>query len=95
MPFSLSFSEEFFTGTVPLEEVELCRRPTSVIQAIVSMTAEEYDALAREEFGIEPELLDPTDVLDRVRDTDTCTDLSPPVAVWIDRDGYFQLLIHE
>lgn len=34
-------------------------------------------------------------ILQRVLETDTCTDLTPPVEVWIDEKGFHAVLVHD
>jgi hypothetical protein len=94
MAYSLSFSPEFFCdgdsdGTEPSD------RPTSVYQAILSMRSHTWAEMASEVFGVEPDRLDPQTVLDRVRETDTCSNLDSPVRVWIDEEGIFDLLVYD
>ena len=102
MPFGLSFTEEFFTGTEPMENIEPSKRPTNVLQAIISMAElepTEFAYMVAEEFpeysGFECAEALPYAILDRVREIDTCTGLTPPVEVWVDRAGYITLAIHE
>ena len=95
MPFSLSFSPEFFLGTDEPEMIERSNRPLSVLQAIVSLTEEQRAEIAREVFGCETEELSAELILERVQKTDTCTDLSSPVEVWIDDEGFQSLLVYD
>jgi hypothetical protein len=49
------------------------------------------------EIDIDEYLLDSlvADIMDKIRKTDTVTDLSPPVEVWIDDEGFYTVLVHE
>lgn len=94
MSYALSFASEFFWGKVPVEKMKPSDRPTSVYQAILSLTDEQWAALARGEFGIEPNDLDVETVLQRVINTDTCRNLDAPVEVYVDRDGFFSVLVY-
>ncbi|MCH7686339.1 MAG: hypothetical protein IH899_06620, partial [Planctomycetes bacterium] len=68
MPYALSFSEDFFLDGDP-EEVRPSNWPTSVYQAILSMSQAKWNEIACEVFHVEPNRLDPTLVLDRIRQT--------------------------
>ena len=59
MAYELSFAESFFWGdsSVSLEDLELCTRPTSVYQAILSIPEEKWVAIARDLFSVDPEQL--------------------------------------
>jgi len=94
MLYALSFAEEFFCDGDP-DTVQPARRPSSVYQAIVSLREEKWNEIAREVFHIEPEGLDPMTVLDRIRQTNTCSNLDSPVQVWIDEEGWYDVLVHD
>ena len=94
MSYALSFAPEFFWGKVPVEKMKPSDRPTSVYQAVLSLTDEQWASLARDLFGIEPNDLDVEMVIQRVTETNTCRNLDVPVEVWIDRDGFFSVLVH-
>lgn len=93
MSYALSFAPEFFWAEVPVEKIRPSERPRSVYQAILSLPDERWAALARDEFGVEPDHLDVETVLQRVIETDTCRNLDPPVEVWIDQGGFFSVLV--
>src|SRR5215831_7827339 len=99
MAYSLSFTDEFFADeTFP--ETEPSARPTSVYQAIVSLDKRTKVEIAREVMNSPHPYLYVTtesfayDVLDKVRETDTCGDLSSPVDVWIDPEGFYTLDVY-
>ena len=94
MSYALSFAPEFFWGKVPVEKMKPSDRPTSVYQAILSLTDEQWASLARDLFGIEPNNLDVEMVIQRVIETNTCRTLDAPVEIWIDQDGFFSVLVH-
>ncbi len=94
MAYSLSFSEAFYADD-DLDSITPSQQPTSVYQAIQSIRDEEWKQIARDVFGIDPEHLDPMTVLDRIRETNTCSNLDSPVDVWIDREGDYQVTVHE
>lgn len=105
MAYGLSFSEEFFTGDgeVDVYDIEPSDKPTSVLQAIISMDANDKLAMTRELFEMDEDAaklyIDSEswgfDVLDKVRETDTCGDLSTPVDVWIDDNGRWVLDVYD
>lgn len=96
MAYALSFADSFFwgDGSVAPEELRPSDRPTSVYQAILSLSDDEWAALARELFGVQPDFLDIETVLDRVLSSNTCRNLDSPVEVYIDPDGDFTLLVY-
>jgi hypothetical protein len=94
MSYALCFAPEFFWGNVPVEKMKPSERPTSVYQAILSLTDNQWAALAREEFGIEPSNLDVEMVIQRVVETNTYRNLDPPVEIWIDQDGFFTVMVY-
>jgi len=77
-----------------LEDIAPTLRPTSVYQALKSIEPEDWDALAREIFGVEPDSLDVETVLARVLLTNLCRSLDPPVEVFIDSDGFHTILVY-
>jgi hypothetical protein len=97
MPFSHSFSEEFYyaEGDSDGSEIPNPNRPISVYQAVKGMSDDQWNELAREVFGIEPDFLDTEMVMEKILETDTVTDLRAPVEVWIDPDGDFRIDVYE
>lgn len=95
MAFSLSFSPEFLLGTEESDVIERSDRPLSVLQAIVSLTEQQRAAIAREVCGCDEKALSDDLILQRVMETDTCTDLTPPVEVWIDSEGFHTVLVFD
>jgi hypothetical protein len=98
MSFSLTFSPEFFlAGGEPYDSNrEPTTRPTSVWQAIETMRVfrqAQWADMARGVFKCESRFLTPEAVLERIQETNTCTDLSSPVEVWVDSDGYYTVLV--
>lgn len=101
MSFSLSFAEAFFTDETFPYDTEPSNHPTTVYQAIISLPKSEQVAIARDVLGSpHPYLYIKTesfacDVLDKVRETDTCDDLSSPVEVYIDKDGWHSVMVYD
>lgn len=102
MSFELCFAEDFFTGTENLEDIDSSEKPTSVLQGIVSWyhdDPETFKEMVKEVLDTEmsdylPETL-PFDLLDKIREVNTCTDLTSPVSVWLDADGYHTLEVYD
>jgi hypothetical protein len=97
MAFALSFADEFFwgDGTVPPETLLPSDQPTSVYQALLSLTDRKWANLAHDVFGVPPEHLDPATVIGKVLETNTCRNLDSPVEVFVDPEGWYTLLIYE
>lgn len=100
--YELSFSPEFFfaegepyDGGPDLPAL----RPISVWSAIETMRMtdpNEWALLAKDVFGLNnPNHLTPEAVLEKVQETNTCSNLSSPVRVWIDPEGYFQVRVYD
>lgn len=99
MAFELSFTDEFFFGEdcdfydrLPTKS----DRPTSVLQALVSMEGKEWTEMAMEVFGKDrAEYVEYHDVMGKIRETNTCSDLRPPVEVWIDEGGWHRVSVYD
>jgi hypothetical protein len=101
MSYSLSFSEEFFTDETFPYDTTPSNRPTTVYQAIVSLPKAEQLAIARDVMNSPHPVLYvqsesfAADVLEKIRETDTCADLSSPVEVYIDAEGWYSVLVYD
>lgn len=103
MAYDLSFSEEFFTGSEDYYEMTVSERPTNVLQAILSLSAETRRGIAKDVLGIEPDSVEfaiesdmfDIDVLDQLRKTNTCDSYSSPVTVYIDEEGFYSVTVYE
>jgi len=101
MAFGLSFSGSFFKqegddDLTPDNAESEIGNPTSVWQALMLKTEKEWDEIAKEVFDLENgDQLDCDMVIDKIRETDTCTDLSSPVHVYIDEEGYYTVDIYD
>ncbi len=102
MAYSLSFNREFFSGDgeVDMYSIQPSNRPTSVLQAIISLSNEEKINIAKEvmestnpEFYVDSESFE-FDVLEKVRETNTCSNLDTPVSVWIDPEGWYTVEVY-
>lgn len=101
MAYDLSFSESFFSG--PDYYPEKSDRPTTVMQAIESLSDEEKIAIAVNVLGADPDsahlCVDSEsfnhDVMEEIRKTNTCDTLSSPITVYIDKDGWYSVTVYE
>ena len=93
MTYALSFSSDFLIGDG--SELPPSPRPTSVLQAILSLSEQERIQLARDLFGVSPDHLSAETILARVIKTNPCENLDSPVRVWIDEAGLQTLLVHD
>ncbi len=93
MTYALSFSNDFLMGDDP--ELRPSLRPTSVLQAILSLSEQQRIELARDIFGVLPDRLSAEMILDHVVSTNTCENLDSPVQVWIDEVGLHTVLVHD
>jgi hypothetical protein len=91
MLYRLNFPAAFFWGDGPLRPSSY---PTSVYQALISLTPEEVAALARDVFHCSPDELDDKTVMDLILHTDTCRTLDSPIEVFIDPHGFYTLFIY-
>jgi len=97
----LSFAEEFFSGTTDPFEVQPSDRPTSCLQAIVSLPRETQLEIARDvlrspcpDIYVATESF-PFDVLEQLRKTDLCDGYEVPVRVYIDDNCDYWLDIYD
>ena len=102
MSFGLSFSTDFFKreGDDDLTpddiEAHIGKSPTSVYQALLLKTHDEWDEIARKVFGLNSgDDLCVSTVIKKVVETDTCLDLSSPVTVYIDDEGDYSVDVYE
>ena len=97
MAYDLSFAPEFFIGPHDLEGIEFDKdRPVSVYQAVSTMSDEDWWRMAEEVFdGRPPELITVEMVMDKIREVNTCRNLSSPVEVYIDEAGYHSVHVYE
>jgi hypothetical protein len=97
MAYSLSFSESFFYGDpdVPPESLSPSERPTCVYQALLSLSAHDWADMARSVFSVHPDDLCISTVIDRIRETNTCSNLDSPVEVSIEREGWYRILVYD
>lgn len=95
MPNELSFSPEFF-----FQEGEpydggpgWSDRPTSVWQALESMSDEDWHSMCLD-LGLSPDFTDYEEIIDMIHQTNTCSSLTSPIEVWIDPEGIHTVLVY-
>jgi hypothetical protein len=94
MSYALSFADVFFVRG-DTDAMEPSDRPVSVYQAILSINEDTWRAIARDVFCVAPDRLMPEAVLNKIIETDTCSNLNVPVEVWIDAAGYHSVLVYD
>jgi hypothetical protein len=101
MTYSLGFAPDFFLAEgEPYDRSDRAvnpkGQPYSVWSAIHMMPDDRWAEMAKEVFGLDdPDFLEPETVLDKIRETDTCSNLTVPVTVWIDEEGYYTIDVYE
>ncbi len=93
MSFSLSFAPEFFCRGDDFEPGP-SDRPTSVWQALESMSDEDWHSMCQD-LGLSPDFTDYDTIIDMIRETDSCSNLNSPVKVWIDPEGHHTVLVYD
>ena len=91
MAYGHSFGPEFYypSGREPRKT----RRPTTVAEALASMSEKEWQAACKE-VGLNPEYAGIDDMMTIVKETDLVTNLDSPVSVWIDPDGWHTVEVY-
>jgi hypothetical protein len=94
MSYELSFSPEFFAGD-PDEDEDCRSHPTNVRAALFAMPRTKWNEMARDVFNVDGDYLEVWDVMDKIQETNSCSNLSVPVEVWIDEQGYYTVKVWE
>ncbi len=102
MSYELSFTENFFTGFNL--DPDRSDKPTSVLQALVSLPDKAYLTICREVLSYNSDFVDDTlrdsckeiygDIIKEIRAVNTCSTLTSPVEVWLDVEGCFTVLVY-
>jgi hypothetical protein len=105
MSYDLSFAEDFFDNE---DSDRPSRRPTSVMQALESMAKfekDQFDEMIGEVLGAQYKEVHGgnkpvgetvyMELMDKVRKTNTCSNLNSPVEVWIDEDGNYKVDVYD
>ena len=93
--FDLNFISDFFYQEGEPYDADYGKsdKPASVWQAIHSMPDDEWEAMAKDLFP--DEHITAEKVMDMVRETNTCSNLTVPVEVWIDSEGRYTFYVWE
>lgn len=102
MATCLSFSESFFTGEEDYYSIETTERPKNVLQAIVSLSVADKKRIAKEVFNVADENLEIVinsemfdfDVLEKIRENDSCDGYCSPIRVYIDPQGWLSVTVY-
>lgn len=96
MSFSHSFSDSFYMadGDDSLAG-DLEWYPYTVYQAIVDMNESDWADMCHDVFNMDHTMVDVGMVMNKIRETNTVTNLSSPVEVWIDKAGFHSVYVHE
>ena len=92
MPYELSFSPDFFGDPYNAKKRTM---PKNVADALASMPKKEWNEMARDVFGVPGRMLTIDTVMDKIIETNTCSNLGPRVEVWIDEDGYYSIVVYD
>lgn len=102
MSYELSFSPEFFLAEgepYDSDEDYPAEKPRSVWQAIGCFfrdEPEQWTSMAKDVFELDAKhakLLMAEAVLEKIQETNTCTNLRSPIEVWIDPEGVYRLKV--
>ena len=99
--YSLSFTEDFFMGKVQIENIQISITPNNCLQAIISWYHNDKDSfkiMVKDILGYDidnlPEML-PYELIEKIRETDTCFDITSPVQVWLDIEGNYTINVYD
>jgi len=80
MAYSLMFGPSFYI---------------SVEKSLKRMSDEAWNEMIKEVFNCDPDFVDTDMVLRQIEKVNTCSNLTVPVEVWIDEEGYFTVDVFE
>lgn len=90
MSFEHSFAEDFYrNGT----EQTKTKKPTSLENALFNMPRREWNNMCREVFDCKPMYVDIDMVMEKIMETNTVLNLTPPVEVYIDAEGFYSVKV--
>lgn len=92
MSYALSFAEDFFVYDD--DRVGRNERPTCVYQAILGLRVETLRDIGRDVFGLAVGQVSPEAILEKILETNTCSNLDEPVEVWIDPEGDYRVAVY-
>lgn len=95
MAYSLSFTQEFFTGPyATYEHIPHTREATCIVEALTNMKDREWKQACKA-VGLNYKHTDVWDMLIKIQETNTCSNLDSPVEVWIDPEGHHTIWVGE
>ncbi|MCG3132746.1 MAG: hypothetical protein FLDDKLPJ_03612 [Phycisphaerae bacterium] len=93
MTYAHSFSPDFYGDS---ENPQRSDRPTCIVDALASLPEDRWSELIRDVFpGRRSEHVALDEVLERVIETNTVSNLDVPVEVWIDNDGFHRVRVYD
>jgi hypothetical protein len=101
MAYSHSFAPSFYGDPY---EAAPSKRPTTVCDALASLSNTKWRAMVRDVFnitdkprgGVDPaDVVGIEDVLAKIIETDTVSNLTVPVSVWIDAEGFHTIDVYD
>jgi hypothetical protein len=98
MAYGLSFSQEFFSLPNETNGVEYPHgdEPYSVYGALKALDDDLWNEMVGELFfESDPEYITIDMVMGIIHQTNTCSNLTSPVEVWIDDEGYYTVDVYE
>lgn len=99
MAYDLCFVEGFFFEEHDDHFGGETNRPTSVYSAIKSMAAlrpRDWQSMLEDVFpNVPPARVDVDMVMAKIRETNTCRNITNPVEVYIDREGWHSVTVYE
>jgi len=94
MSYSHSFSCNFYYDADE-NAPDKSKYPTSVAMALRSMPKKRWNEMCKDVFHCKPDFVDIDTVMDKIMETDTVSNLSSPVEVWIDSEGYYTIEVYD
>ena len=93
MVYGHSFGPDFYWKEGEMDgDVKKSKRPCTVAQALFSMSKKDWNAMCRDVFpGVSPDYIGLDTVMEKIMETDTVSNLSVPVEVWIDEEGWHRV----
>jgi len=106
MAYDLSFSNGFFTPSEDFEDIRIVRQedPRTVLTALMKWEIEnpvDFREMILTVLGYDIEPGEPVsqtvywELLDHIREVNTCSNLNVPVEVWIDKDGDYAVNVYD
>lgn len=95
MAYELSFTSDFFGDCYNSAKPDEGCNPITVCEALMAMPEQDWADMCRDVFDCEPEFVELDTALQKVIETNTCSNLDSPVEVWIDDEGFWTIQVFE